>query len=59
MDKTDLKPQVLNQANNEIPHQYLSAAKAHKVLGWKPRWSLEDGLRETIAWYRKYFKDSN
>ncbi|NIA06544.1 MAG: NAD-dependent epimerase/dehydratase family protein [Actinobacteria bacterium] len=56
MDKSDLKPQVLSQANNEIPHQYLSAAKAHKILGWQPRWSLEDGLKETIAWYEEYFK---
>jgi len=56
MNKADLKPQVLAQAGNEIPHQYLSAEKAHKVLGWQPRWSLEDALKETIAWYEEYFK---
>jgi CDP-glucose 4,6-dehydratase len=49
--RTDLQPVVLNQASNEIPHQYLSAAKARRVLGWQPRWQLETGLRETIAWY--------
>ena len=59
MNKSDLKPQVLDQASNEIPHQYLSAAKARKVLGWRPRWSLEDGLKETIAWYENYFQSTD
>ena len=59
MDRADLKPEVLNQANNEIPHQYLSAAKARKVLGWKPRWSLQDGLKDTISWYSDYFKSTD
>jgi CDP-glucose 4,6-dehydratase len=52
---TDLQPVVLNDAPNEIPHQYLSAAKARRELGWTPRYTLEQGLAETIAWYREYF----
>jgi nucleoside-diphosphate-sugar epimerase len=24
------------------------------VQGWKPMWSLDDGLQETIAWYRRW-----
>lgn len=49
-----LKPIVENKASNEIPKQYLSAAKAQKKLGWKPKWSLESGLRPTVDWYNKY-----
>jgi CDP-glucose 4,6-dehydratase len=53
MDST-LEPDVRNQASNEIPHQYLSAAKAKSVLGWRPLFSLEEGLRRTMAWYRAF-----
>ena len=49
-----LEPEVLNQAGNEIRHQYLSAEKARKVLGWKPLFNLDSGLERTIAWYREF-----
>jgi CDP-glucose 4,6-dehydratase len=48
-------PVVLGEARNEIKHQYLTAAKARKMLGWSPVWTLEEGLEETIAWYRAFF----
>ncbi len=52
MGRTDLEPKVLGEASNEIIHQYLDASKARKRLGWKPKFSLEEGLDRTIAWYR-------
>ena len=48
-----LEPRVLSTAKHEIQEQYLSIAKARKVLGWKPRTGLAGGLEETIAWYRE------
>lgn len=45
--------EILNQASNEIRHQYLSAQKARKVLGWSPLFTLDQGLERTIDWYRK------
>lgn len=51
---TDLEPLVLAEATGEIPDQWLSAAKAKRVLGWSPRYSLEDGLGRTVAWYRGF-----
>jgi CDP-glucose 4,6-dehydratase len=51
------QPQVLNQANNEIRHQYLSAARARQELGWKPLFDLDHGLERTIAWYRRFFSE--
>jgi len=53
-----LEPVVLNDAPNEIPHQYLSAAKARRDLGWKPGYTLEQGMAETVQWYRQYFQEN-
>lgn len=30
-------------------------SKARQLLNWKPRYSLKEGLKETIEWYRKTF----
>lgn len=53
--KSDLEPDIRNEASSEIHRQYLSAAKARGVLGWQPSRTLEDGLERTIAWYRTFF----
>lgn len=51
---SDHVPEVRNEATNEIRNQYLSAAKARKVLGWKPLFALDEGLRRTIKWYEDF-----
>ena len=55
----EAKMQILDQSKNEIPKQYLSISKAKKVLGWKPKYSLEQGLKETIEWYNSFFKNKS
>ena len=55
---SDLEPEVRNEASNEIRHQYLSAAKARKLLDWQPSFSLDEGLRQTIDWYKDFFGSS-
>lgn len=55
--QSDLQPDVRNEAQNEIRHQYLSAAKARRVLNWQPLFALEEGLQRTIAWYRRFVHD--
>ena len=54
LGRQELTPVVLDQAQHEIPHQYLSARKAREELGWRPAFGLEEGLRETVAWYRAF-----
>lgn len=45
----------INQSKDDL-HETLSlkldSRKANQLLGWKPRWSLERGLQETILWYQ-------
>jgi len=50
-----LQPDIRNEVTNEIRHQYLSAAKARQVLGWNPLFTLDEGLRRTIEWYKEFF----
>ncbi len=56
MGREDLQPKILNEAKNEIKHQYLSAKKARTILGWKPRYEIDQAMRETIEWYKKFFE---
>lgn len=51
---SDLEPDVRNEASHEIEHQYLSAAKARRMLDWAPSFELDAGLERTVAWYRDY-----
>jgi CDP-glucose 4,6-dehydratase len=54
---SDLMPLILNEASNEIREQYLSSAKARKLLKWKPLVSLDEGLDRTISWYRDFLSN--
>jgi CDP-glucose 4,6-dehydratase len=51
---SDLEPLVCNETSNEIREQFLDAAKARRILGWEPLFSLEAGLKKTIQWYRDF-----
>jgi len=53
---SDLEPVVQGLPLKEIPDQRVSAARARRLLGWRPRATVDSGLRETIAWYRSYLK---
>jgi CDP-glucose 4,6-dehydratase len=51
MARTDLTPIIQNITTDELREQYMVATKARRVLGWTPQFTMEQGLRETIAWY--------
>lgn len=57
MNRESLEPVILNQASDEIPRQYLDCTRAREWLGWQPRFGLEEGLRETIAWYERHLSE--
>jgi CDP-glucose 4,6-dehydratase len=52
LPETARPPVILDVAQGEIESQYLDSSKARRRLGWSAKFSLEEGLRETIAWYR-------
>lgn len=56
---SDLTADVRNEAVNEIPEQRVSPEKAERILGWKPRFSIEEGLTRTISWYRNFLTDAS
>lgn len=53
-DNPHLEPVILDEVNNEIQDQYLCSDKAGEVLGWRPKFSLEAGLAETMTWYKEF-----
>jgi NAD dependent epimerase/dehydratase len=38
---------------SEVQRLVSDYSKAHKLTGWKPRYTLEEGLEKTIAWFRE------
>lgn len=40
----------------DIPRSYGDYSKAKRELGWQPKVSFEEGIRQTIAWYASQLK---
>ena len=51
------KNDLVVKFNTEKPEgsleRSLDISKAKKLLGFKPRWTLEEGLRITIEWFKE------
>ncbi len=56
-DYPELEPIIRNEVQNEIQDEYLSPDKAEQLLGWRPRYSLADGVVEAMAWYRAFLAE--
>ncbi|WP_264531362.1 SDR family oxidoreductase [Flavobacterium sp. N502540] len=50
--------EVIYGANRagDIPHSLASIDKARKMLGYDPKYSLQEGLKEAVSWYWKNLK---
>lgn len=44
---------ALPYRESEVWHYYLDIKNAYKVLGWRPKTKLEEGLKKTIFWWRE------
>jgi CDP-glucose 4,6-dehydratase len=54
--QSDIEPDIRNGTSNEIRNQYLSAELARSRLGWKPQFTIEQGIERTISWYRDFLQ---
>jgi CDP-glucose 4,6-dehydratase len=52
----DAEPDIQGEGtpHGEIDRQFLDSSRIREELGWEPRWELDDGLRETWAWYERH-----
>ena len=53
-----VEPIIQNQAKSEIRDQYLDATRAREQLGWRPRFTLREGLERTVRWYETFLRRS-
>lgn len=49
----EIEPIILMPPSGTLQKTCLDISKAKSRLGWEPEISLEEGLKETIAWYKK------
>lgn len=50
-----LKPKFgAHPARQEEENRVADLAQTKRYLGWQPRWTLEEGLGETIQWYKEH-----
>jgi CDP-glucose 4,6-dehydratase len=52
---TGVEPEIRGRGNpeGEIERQYVDSTRLRELTGWRPGFSLEDGLTRTIEWYRE------
>lgn len=57
--RKNLKPEIIGKGSlhGEIDRQWMDGGKVRRMLGWKPKTNLEQGLRKTLAWYRDWLKN--
>ncbi len=47
------KPIYAPARPGELQRNSLDISKAKKILGWKPKYTFEEGLKETVEWFKK------
>lgn len=54
-DGKEREPRFFGAPKDKTIIKYLDTTKAKNILGWQPETTLEQGLRETIEWYCKFW----
>jgi dTDP-glucose 4,6-dehydratase len=55
LDHLDAPHDLIQHVTDRPGHdrRYALSSKKLRALGWEPRWSFDEGLRATVAWYRE------
>jgi UDP-glucuronate 4-epimerase len=40
----------------DVPRTYADVSKTHRLLGWQPTTTIEDGIPRFVQWYRQYHR---
>ncbi|MBN2478795.1 MAG: CDP-glucose 4,6-dehydratase [Parachlamydiales bacterium] len=56
-DWQNIKYKIVNKKEKKLEANFLrlDSSKANKYLGWKPVYSIEQTLKETVIWYKNYY----
>jgi nucleoside-diphosphate-sugar epimerase len=57
--KKDIQPVYLEPRKGDVRKTYADITKAEKFLGWKPRIDFYEGLKRTVEWFKKKYKDED
>ena len=52
--RPDMEPQVLNQKREERIDSIYNPTLEREILGWSPRFNVEQGLARALQWYRAF-----
>ena len=49
---SDLKPNYIAERAGDIKHSNADISKGKRLVGFDPQYSFEQGIAETIEWYK-------
>ncbi|MDH7564227.1 MAG: GDP-mannose 4,6-dehydratase [Candidatus Bathyarchaeota archaeon] len=52
--KDKIQPVHVDQRMGEVKQLIADATRAEKILKWKPKYNLREGLKQFIQWYKNY-----
>lgn len=53
----DIKPQYLPPRKGDARKTCADIEKAKELLGWTPKYDFCEGLKRTVAWFKKKFAE--
>ncbi|KKQ79303.1 MAG: Capsular polysaccharide biosynthesis protein I, partial [Candidatus Daviesbacteria bacterium GW2011_GWA1_38_7] len=51
----DAHKNFLPLQKGDVPATFADIEQTTKVLGWKPKVTIEEGIKEFVRWYRDYY----